>query len=560
LNLYYDEGMSRPQSTLHIQGDFMIFIKKSIRYLLALTVLVLPVWSAHGQSNQSSPEPSVRNEKPDSTSEQSLAAIENRELKMKVEKLQTVMEQQQQLLLELKKRVDELENKPRVAFATPAALTPPTTSETPATQNTASSSVNNQNPRTNGSSTAAQNSPQPRNAQQGQTPPSGQNPGQPQNRPVAGWDLGGAFLRSPDGSFETRIGGFAQFDFRGYQAGDHPPNTYAVRRARLRVEGTLNRYFDFRVEGEMADTTSILLRDFYVRIDRSEKARLTFGQFREPFSQEELRPEPSQDFVEKSLINLLAPARSPGIMLSGIFHRGVFEYQVGSFNGKGMLRDNNNGTPENALRLRFAPWRNGQAFWLKGIAFGGAFAQGKNIGGTSLRGQTASRSFTFFTPEAVNGTIIRANAELTWLLGPAVLRVEYDQTNQDRDNLGLAGNNLPGVVAKGYMAQFTYLLTGEIKSANGSTAPKHALFSTENGKLGLGAFEFKARFDDLQIANGSAKSNRSQTLYVGGNWYMTRFLKHMLDFGFERFQDPLRSPKPGDKNFFVILSRLQVTF
>jgi phosphate-selective porin OprO and OprP len=532
----------------------MIFIKKSIRYLLVLTVLVLPIWSAHGQSNQSSSEASARNEKPDDPTEQGQTAIENRELKLKVEKLLTAMEQQQQLLLELKKRVDELENKPRVALATPAALTPPTTGEGSAAQSTGLTSTNNQNSRANGSTTTAQNSPQPRNPQQGQ------NPGPAQNRPIAGWDLAGAFLRSSDGSFETRIGGFAQFDFRGYQAGDHPPNTYAVRRARLRLEGTLNRYFDYRVEGEMADTTSILLRDFYVRIDRSEKARLTLGQFREPFSQEELRPEPSQDFVEKSLVNLLAPARSPGIMLSGIFNRGVFEYQVGSFNGKGMLRDNNNGTPENALRLRFSPWRNGQAFWLKGIAFGGAFAQGKNIGGTSLRGQTASRSFTFFTPDAVNGTIIRANAELTWLLGPAALRLEYDQTNQDRDNLGLDGSNLPGVVAKGYMAQFTYLLTGEIKSANGSTGPKHALFSTENGKLGLGAFELKARFDDLQIANGSAKSNRSQTLYVGGNWYMNRFLKYMLDFGFERFQDPLRSPKPGDKNFLVILSRLQVSF
>jgi phosphate-selective porin OprO and OprP len=538
----------------------MIFIKKSIRYLLILMVVILPLYSARGQNNPGSSEPAARNEKPDNPAEQSQAAIENRELKLKVDKLLTAMEQQQQLLLELKKRVDELENKPRVAITTPAALTPPTNGETLATQSLQSSTVNNQNSRTGNSSATAQNPAQPRTQQQGQNPQAGQNPGPAANRPVAGWDLGGAFLRSADGSFETRLGGFAQFDFRGYQEGDHPPNTYAVRRARMRIEGTINRHFDFRVEGEMADTTSILLRDFYLRIDRFEKARLTFGQFREPFSQEELRPEPSQDFVEKSLVNLLAPARSPGIMLSGIFGRGVFEYQVGSFNGKGMLRENNNGTPENALRLRFAPWRNGQAFWLKGIAFGGAFAQGKNIGGTSLRGQTASRSFTFFTPDNVNGTIIRANAEMTWLLGPAVLRVEYDQTNQDRDNLGLAGSNLPGVVAKGYMAQFTYLLTGETKSANGSTGPKHPLFSTENGKIGLGAFEFKARFDDLQIANGSAKSNRSQTFYVGSNWYMNRFLKHMLDFGFERFQDPLRSPKPGDKNFFVILSRLQVAF
>jgi hypothetical protein len=34
----------------------------------------------------------------------------------------------------------------------------------------------------------------------------------------------------------------------------------------------------------------------------------------------------------------------------------------------------------------------------------------------------------------------------------------------------------------------------------------------------------------------------------------------MLDLGFERFKDPARSPQPGDKNFFVVLSRVQVAF
>jgi hypothetical protein len=34
----------------------------------------------------------------------------------------------------------------------------------------------------------------------------------------------------------------------------------------------------------------------------------------------------------------------------------------------------------------------------------------------------------------------------------------------------------------------------------------------------------------------------------------------MLDLGFERFKDPARSPRLGDKNFFVVLSRIQVAF
>ncbi|HKP11211.1 MAG TPA: porin, partial [Blastocatellia bacterium] len=285
-----------------------------------------------------------------------------------------------------------------------------------------------------------------------------------------------------------------------------------------------------------------------------------FGQFKEPFSQEELRSDIYQDFVERSLVNNLAPSRSPGLMASGLINKGVFEYQVGTFNGKGLLALNNNNTPESVVRLRFAPWKNHDGFWDKGFAVGGAYAQGRGFGGTSVRGLTESRSFTYFTPDTVNGKVTRANGELTWTLGPATIRAEYDQTNQARDNLGALGANLPGVVAKGYMAQATYLLTGEPKPDAGPVVPKHNLFGDEASKTGWGAWELKFRFSDLQISDGTAKSNRAQTIYFGPNWYLNRYVKYLLDLGFERFNDPLRSPNPRDRNYFVVLSRVQIAF
>src|SRR5215467_119605 len=119
------------------------------------------------------------------------------------------------------------------------------------------------------------------------------------------------------------------------------------------------------------------------------------------------------------MANLLVPSRSPGLMLSGSIHRGAVEYQVGAFNGKGLLALNNTGTPEGVARLRFTPWKNTGAFWLKGLSFGGAYAQGQSAPAISIRGVTESKSFTFFNGDTVNGKIIRSNGELTWLLGPA---------------------------------------------------------------------------------------------------------------------------------------------
>ena len=135
------------------------------------------------------------------------------------------------------------------------------------------------------------------------------------------------------------------------------------------------------------------------------------------------------------------------------------------------------------------------------------------------------------------------------------------QTNQERANLGPNGlTNLPGVVGKGYMAQFTYMLTGEAKPEASVLAPKHNLFEGENGDYGLGAWELKFRYANLQIADGTPRSNRADTFYFGANWYLNRFVRYLADVGIERFKDPTRVPKPGDNNFLVFLSRVQFAF
>lgn len=449
------------------------------------------------------------------------------ELKAKVEQLQSLIEAQQRSLAELERRVGANEPAgPRIV---------------------------------NASLDAEQSRQVASGAAEPATPAQAKE--QPKSSPLlAGWDDNHAFLKSADGAFLTYLTGYAQFDFRGYQSGTHPPNSFFVRRARMALEGKLFRYYDFKVEGDFADTAGTLLRDLFVRVHHVERLQVTAGQFKEPFSQEELRSDAVQDFVERSMVNNLAPSRSPGVMVSGLLRKGAFEYQLGFFNGKGLLAANNNGTPEGAVRLRFSPWKNNKQSPLKGLAFGGAFARGRTAGGTSVRGQTESRSTTFFSPDTVNGNLIRANGELTWLMGPAAVRVEYAQTNQARTGLGPRGTSLPGVVAKGYMGQFTYVMTGENKPDAGPVIPKHNLFADSKGRHSFGAWELKARYASLQISDATAKSNRAQTFTFGTNWYLNRFVRYLFDVGVERFHDPLRAPKPGGKNFFVVLSRFQVAF
>jgi len=503
---------------------------------LAVLVLLIPLASAQAQTTASETTAAVNQTQSDAKKEEKAEDME--QLKSQVKQLQSLVDQQQRALAEIQKRLDETDGKARVAAQLSSSRVGGTISVSPDLR-TASLEVN-QAPKNAAAASQAKTQDKP--------------------AAVAGWEKLHAFLRSPDGAFETQVGGYAQLDFRGYRSGDHPPNTFLVRRARMSLEGKLERYFDFRIEGDFADTNNTALRDFYVNIHRIDEFQLRFGQFRVPISQEEMRSDNLQDFVERSLVNNLVPSRSPGVGASGVLKKGVFEYQIGAFNGKGLLAANNNGTPETAIRLRFTPWKHSNEFLSKGFIFGGAFTQGRSLGGTSVRGQTESRSFSFFVPDTINGKYIRANGEMTWLLGPAVIRAEYDQTNQRRDNLGPGGRNLPGVVAKGYMGQFTYLLTGEEKPESGVLAPRNNLFGDSNGKQGFGAWELKFRYSNLQIADGTAKSNRAETFYFGPNWYMNRFVRYLLDLGIERYKDPSRSPRPGDRSFFVVLSRVQVAF
>jgi phosphate-selective porin OprO/OprP len=378
---------------------------------------------------------------------------------------------------------------------------------------------------------------------------------------TAGWDKNRPVLRTADGNFEANFGGLIHLDYRGYESGIHPVNTFLIRRARLIVDGRLSKYYEYRLETDFADTSTTLLRDGFIRVHRFDPFQLTFGQFKEPFSQEELRGDPAQDFVERSMVDNLAPQRSPGFMVSGVVSKGLFEYQTGIFNGKGLLANNTNGTPESVARVRFTPGKNSKNSWINQFSFGSAAAMGRNAGASarSILGQTESKSTTFFAADTVNGSLYRADGEVTWLKGPMAVRSEYGYVSQSRAGLGAAGSNLPDVESSGFMAQATYLLTGEKKPDNGAVVPKRNLFG-EGQQNGFGAWELKFRYAYLDINDHTAKSNRAASFFFGTNWYMNRFVKNVFDVGFEQFRDPSRTPNPSQKNFFFVLNRIQVAF
>lgn len=372
--------------------------------------------------------------------------------------------------------------------------------------------------------------------------------------PLLLWSNGRPTLRSADGDFELSFSGEGQLDFRAYERGSvAPPNTFLVRRLRLAVSGRMLARYEYKIQADFAERGTGLLRDGWLRVRVHPGLYVQAGHFKEPFSQEELRSAMHIDFVERAMATRIAPSRSPGVQLAGEVARGRIAYQLGAFNGKGSLAPNTTRTPEGVLRVRLSPWRGPEG---QGVSFGGAFALGRQRGGMSLIGQTESQSATFFSARSVNGQVLRANGELTYLAGPFALRAEYNQMAQDRYQLGPNRTTLPAVVAKGYTAQATYLLTGEKKPENGPVIPHRSFPLAGAGGRGWGAWEAKLRYSVLRLSDGM-ESARAETITCGVNWYLTPFVKYMFDLAVERFPT---SPFGRPERSISVLTRLQFAF
>lgn len=366
---------------------------------------------------------------------------------------------------------------------------------------------------------------------------------------TAGWDGSHPYIKSSDGNFLMKFGGRMQLDYRAYEGSDAPVNSFFLRRARLEAEGELYRHFEFKVQVDFAETGGRKLRDAFLNINANPVFQVKAGQFKAPFSQEELQSSKYIDFVERSSVNNLVPGRTPGVMLHGKASNG-FEYAFGFFNGEGALGEATADQPEVFLRLRHTIKLNGGQF-----AIGAAASNGSTNGTDSFRGRASSRSETFFDDVPVNGGVQRYNAEFWWTQGSYSLRGEYVQTAQMREGLAGAGVDLPVVTGKGYVVQATYLLTGEKKGLKEIKPNRNFL----DGNGGAGAWELAYRFERLQM-DDRANSNHAIAHTFGVNWWMNKFVRYQANIAFERFNDPLRAPEPGKTNHLAFLTRIQVIF
>ena len=390
---------------------------------------------------------------------------------------------------------------------------------------------------------------------------------------VAGFNKG-FYLETADKQSKIKLTGRFHGDFKSY-LGNHPHNaSFFVRRARLSLSGTLYKYYDFSIEPEFGKGGS-RLNDGFMNIRYFPKAQLTFGQFKTPFSMEELHSDNWIDFMERSLANKLAPSRDIGIMLHGGLRDELLYYQLGLFNGYKLNKVNDpDGGKDIALRLVLTPFKKSGSNALKGFRIGGALTHGhvelaeadwwnsgdfKTAAGTTYLGMKNG--------VVHDGDRTRGGLELYWDWGSTALKGEYIVAKLDGLKMGTVQADFD--IAGGYVS-VSHCLTGEKfvynKGKPGRIMPNKRF---EPGSGGWGAFQIGARYEFLEADEGLFKegyvdssnyTDRASGVTLGINWYPNEMVRFMLNYSHITFDDPVTVNGEGIDDEDVVLTRFQLVF
>ncbi len=336
-------------------------------------------------------------------------------------------------------------------------------------------------------------------------------------------------------SFETADGGF-KFKPRGRLHLDtafHDEDVQDLgdgtrfRRARLGFEGTVFKNFNYLFEYDFAgvggvDDGTRGIRDAFVTYTGFKPVNITVGNFKEPFSLEQLTSTNSTSFVERSLADTFAPARHIGAQVntSGEWWSaaaGVFgETPEGDVTLEGDEGWDFTG------RLTAVPFNQPERILHIGAA-GRYHVPNDSANALRFRARPEANvtDVRLVDTGVLTGALTTVNdfqsygLEAAGVYGPFSVQGEYIKTSVDRD----AGSDLD---FDSWYVFGSWFLTGESRPYKVSTG----VFDRINpkgivGKGGYGAWELLARYSGIDLNDGVFTGGAQKNLTLGINWYLT---------------------------------------
>ena len=392
----------------------------------------------------------------------------------------------------------------------------------------------------------------------------------------------GFWFASPDGNYKVQFGGIIQADGRFFTTGDDSTgSTFYLNRARPILTGTLWKYYDFNFTPDFGEG-KVVIQDAYMNDTMFDYANFQVGKYKAPFDLERLQVDRYLEYSQRSLIQNLVPNRDIGAMLHANLFDNRLTYQLALINGvpdntASVDNDNNDGK-DFVGRFFVTPFVNSDNEWLRGFGAGFAATYGDEFGNTISTYKTYGQQtwFTYNKGVTASGYRFRYEPQLYYYTGPFELMAAFAS---DRQSLNLNGivihgktpvyvNNYSTFTDTGYLAQASYVLTGENATLKG-VIPRHP-FDPLHGTWG--ALDVAARISNVAVdsgvfklgyANPNVSANNATEYAFGLNWYLNTNVKWQLDYARTFFNGGAgTNPKfPQDRpDEGVFETQLQISF
>ncbi|MEO5570113.1 MAG: porin [Bacteroidia bacterium] len=214
----------------------------------------------------------------------------------------------------------------------------------------------------------------------------------------------------------SSISGYIQTRFQSFQQAGKA-DAMDIRRARLDFRGTLNAFWDYRLQVDMAGVPKAL--DAIGTFKPYDFFKIQAGQFKIPLSMENNTPSNSMDVIERAQVVETLVARNGdvngnfngrdiGVMGFGSLlkkdDRFLIDYYIGGFQGEGINVLDSNEAKDLGARIILHP--------IKGLDIGAGYYNGYDKTGT-------------FTPVAKNNVRTRIGGEFSYVYKIISVKGEY---------------------------------------------------------------------------------------------------------------------------------------
>jgi len=385
----------------------------------------------------------------------------------------------------------------------------------------------------------------------------------------------GFSFKSKDGAFQLKLKGQVQTDGRFFISDDanKGTNQFLLRRARPSFEGTVYKYFDFRLMTDFGGGSAVI-QDGWVDFKYWPKASLRVGKFKSPLGLERLQSDANGNFIETALSTNLIPNRDVGVDLHGDFGQGALTYDLGAFNGtldNGNVDGDVHDDKDLVARIFTQPFINGDSAFLTGLGAGFGASFGESHGSVaspqlpSYRGFGQNTIFSYRNDATTAGTAFadghryRFVPQAYYYYGPFGTLSEFVLSSQ-----GVKRNQQFGDVKhNGWQTTLNYVITGESASYNG-VIPRSD-FDPSKGTWG--ALEAVGRLSGLSMdegtynlfANNLSAVKNAKAWTLGLNWYWNKNIKWMGDFE-QTFFEAGFNPQFDRETESALITRMQIAF